>query len=87
VVDSNLQVDIISILDQKYRNINGTCNNLRNPKMGVVFGPLQRLIPNAYADGELTNKMRMTLAKASICQSSNVAKYVTKLFSASRRFI
>ena len=47
-------ITILFILDQKYRNINGTCNNLRSPKMGVVFGPLQRLIPNAYADGEFT---------------------------------
>ena len=36
-----------------YRMIDGSCNNLVNPKFGQVFTPLQRLIPNAYSDGEL----------------------------------
>ena len=38
--------------NRKYRTIDGTCNNLRNPRLGQVFTPLQRILPNAYADGK-----------------------------------
>ena len=37
----------------KYRTIDGSCNNLGKPRMGQVFTPLQRILPNAYADGML----------------------------------
>ena len=35
----------------KYRNIDGTCNNLRKPKYGKSNTPLQRLLKPSYQDG------------------------------------
>lgn len=35
----------------KYRTIDGSCNNLRRPKMGQALTPLSRVLPPAYADG------------------------------------
>ena len=37
----------------KYRNLDGTCNSKVNPRFGEVYTPLQRVLPNAYADGKL----------------------------------
>ena len=38
--------------NQKYRRIDGSCNNLSIPKLGMAFTPLRRVLPNAYEDGE-----------------------------------
>ena len=38
--------------NQKYRTIDGSCNNLLKPRFGQGSTPLQRILPNAYADGE-----------------------------------
>ncbi|XP_023931566.1 peroxidasin-like, partial [Lingula anatina] len=35
----------------KYRTINGSCNNLRNPGWGQSFKPMRRLLPANYGDG------------------------------------
>ncbi len=35
----------------KFRTFEGTCNNLKTPKWGSAGTPLQRVLPNAYADG------------------------------------
>ena len=37
--------------EDKYRSIDGSCNNLQNPKFGQVLTPVQRILKNAYADG------------------------------------
>ena len=34
-----------------FRTEDGTCNNLRQPLYGRVFTPVQRVLPNDYADG------------------------------------
>jgi len=38
----------------RYRTFDGSCNNKRNPKYGQALTPLQRILPNAYADQILT---------------------------------
>ena len=35
----------------RYRTINGTCNNLEHPLLGAANTPLTRLIPSQYEDG------------------------------------
>ena len=37
-----------------FRTFDGSCNNKRNPKYGQALTPLQRVLPNAYADQILT---------------------------------
>ena len=36
--------------DAKYRTINGTCNNLKNPEFGSINTKFERLIPADYGD-------------------------------------
>ena len=43
--------DPICNKEDKYRSIDGSCNNLQNPKFGQVLTPVQRILKNAYADG------------------------------------
>ena len=43
--------DPICNKEDKYRSIDGSCNNLQNPKFGQVMAPVQRILKNAYADG------------------------------------
>ena len=42
------------ILQLFFRTFDGSCNNKRNPKYGQALTPLQRVLPNAYADQILT---------------------------------
>ena len=35
------------------RTADGSCNNQRQPKYGQLKTPLQRVLPNEYADGKL----------------------------------
>lgn len=36
----------------KYRTIDGSCNNINQPKYGMSKTPLQRILPNEYSDGK-----------------------------------
>ena len=36
---------------QKYRSIEGTCNNLQHPKWGASLQPFRRFMPAEYEDG------------------------------------
>lgn len=38
---------------QRYRSYDGQCNNVENPTWGAVDAPFRRLIPPAYADGNV----------------------------------
>ena len=44
------RADPICNKEDKYRSIDGSCNNLQNPKFGQVMTPVQRILKNAYAD-------------------------------------
>jgi len=37
--------------NNKFRTLDGSCNNLRQPKYGQANTPMQRILPNAYDDG------------------------------------
>ncbi|XP_063882991.1 LOW QUALITY PROTEIN: chorion peroxidase-like [Scylla paramamosain] len=39
---------------RRYRTINGTCNNIRNPSWGSAFSPLRRIVPANYGDGVMS---------------------------------
>ena len=39
-----------SNVPEKYRKYDGSCNNLKHPKLGWAHTPYQRILPNAYPD-------------------------------------
>ncbi|KAJ8973693.1 hypothetical protein NQ317_013398 [Molorchus minor] len=41
----------------KYRSIDGSCNNLRNPIIGIPLTPYTRLLPPQYADARSGNPL------------------------------
>ena len=41
---------VCSNVPEKYRKYDGSCNNLKNPKLGWAHTPYQRILPNAYPD-------------------------------------
>lgn len=41
--------------DDKYRTINGSCNNLQNPNLGSAFTPYYRLMNAEFGDGRKRN--------------------------------
>ena len=54
----NLDQPIRCEEDNRYRTLNGSCNNLRHKSFGAAGTALSRLLPPAYADG-LYMKSRM----------------------------
>ena len=36
--------------NDRFRTFDGSCNNLEVPKYGQALTPVQRILPNAYAD-------------------------------------
>ena len=38
-------------IDNYYRKIDGSCNNLKTPNLGKSMTQFQRIIPPKYADG------------------------------------
>ena len=54
IMESECPAQPVCNPDEKYRRIDGSCNNLLIPKLGMAFTPLRRVLPNAYEDGEFT---------------------------------
>jgi hypothetical protein len=50
-LDPNCSPDPVCDPLAKFRTFDGTCNNLKTPKWGSAGTPLQRVLPNAYAEG------------------------------------
>ena len=50
-LDPNCPPDPVCDPLAKFRTFDGTCNNLKTSKWGSAGTPLQRVLPNAYADG------------------------------------
>ena len=44
-----------SRIKQTYRTYDGSCNNLKNPKIGMKNTPYQRILKNAYSDRKCFN--------------------------------
>lgn len=47
---------IYDVNRNRYRTINGYCNNLKNPKWGAQLTPYGRLIPANFDDGEFDSR-------------------------------
>lgn len=48
----------------RYRTIDGSCNNLRNPTWGMTGSLFNRLIPAKYADGMQKSQKSVNLCKS-----------------------
>ena len=51
VLENACEAEPVCNPNAKFRTIDGSCNNLRVPKYGKSFTPLQRILGNAYGDG------------------------------------
>ena len=52
LVGEVLRMDEECNADAMYRTMDGSCNNLVNPKQGATATPIPRLMDNAYSDGK-----------------------------------
>ena len=50
IKDRNCSIDATCSQEDKFRSLDGSCNDLKNPMFGKVFTPVQRILPNAYED-------------------------------------
>ena len=57
IMESECPAQPVCNPDEKYRRIDGSCNNLLIPKLGMAFTPLRRVLPNAYDDGDTQSSM------------------------------
>ena len=60
--------------NSRFREINGTCNNLDNPRFGSILTPFRRLVPPAYGDGIST--LRRALSGDELPNARNVSRFV-----------
>lgn len=49
--------------EEKYRRVDGACNNLKEPTWGASFTPFRRMLPSDYADGEGGRRRRKGCGK------------------------
>ena len=48
-----MSVEPICNENDRFRTFDGSCNNIKEPKLGQALTPVQRILPNAYADNFL----------------------------------
>ncbi|GMR36562.1 hypothetical protein PMAYCL1PPCAC_06757, partial [Pristionchus mayeri] len=65
---------------ERYRTLDGSCNNLQNPLLGAAFTPYSRLLPAQYDDG-------VNAVVSSLRRSRPSAREVSHFLLSSRRSI
>ncbi|XP_015912051.1 peroxidase-like [Parasteatoda tepidariorum] len=82
--------------NSRYRNFDGTCNNLRNPSWGMAAACFERLVDPDYADGTSAKRVSVsgnplppprTISLEIHDHLDNPTKYITHMFMVYGQFL
>ena len=69
-----------SRIKQTYRTYDGSCNNLKNPKIGMKNTPYQRILKNAYSDRKCFNlPVLLMYSQKKILESKDILEMYAEL--------